>query len=43
MSEDVGDVDICVQFSNQFAQQFELFLNTSSVGGISVGEKYRLL
>lgn len=39
MSEDVGDVGVCVQFSTKFVKPFEILLNTSSEGNISIGEK----
>ena len=39
MSEDVGDVGVCVQFSTKFVKPFEIFLNTSSEGNNSIGEK----
>ena len=42
VSEDNGEVDICVQFSSQFAESFEIFLNASaSFRTTSVGENVK--
>ncbi len=42
ISEDSGELDVCVQFSGQFAESFEMFLNASaSKGNTSVGENLK--
>ena len=41
VSEGSGEVDVCVQFSGQFAESFEIFLNASASEGDSAGENLK--
>lgn len=42
VSEGNGGLDICIQFSGQFAEPFEIFLNASALpGSTSVGENVK--
>ena len=41
VSEGSGEVDVCVQFSGQFAESFEIFLNASASQGDSAGENLK--
>ena len=42
VSEGSGELNICVQFSGQFAESFKIFLNASaSPGSTSVGENLK--